>query len=150
MQPGDCAEFTRDGIGFRRVEQLWYTGRRHGRTVASTICGTRTAYDPGMFFNSAKFFGLEYQTYGTVAPERPANVQTMMWQDKSRRKLLRIDYSDRVLGFNALGIRLRHDVCERWLKRGETIEAVTPKLASALFDGEFTTNYANRLLTKYA
>ncbi len=147
---GDCAEFTRDGIGSRRVEQLWYTGRKHGRTVANTICGTPTAYNPGYFFNSAKFFGLEYQTYGTVAPVRPANVGTRLWQDVKLRKLLRINYNDRVLGFNALGIRLRHDVCEKWIKEGATIEYVTLNLRRALFDGEFTVDRTKKLALAYA
>lgn len=142
---GDCAEFRRDGIGSRRIEQLWYTGRKHGRTVARTICGTRTAYDQGVFFNSAKFFTIEYQTYGTIAPRRPAGVRTLLWQDNGRRKLLRIDYAERdrrVVGFNCLGIRLRHDLCEHWILRGEPIHDVVRQLRTVLFDGEFAPNYA--------
>ncbi|MEZ4689782.1 MAG: hypothetical protein R3A12_06220 [Ignavibacteria bacterium] len=35
--------------------------------MAQTICGKRTAYDPGIWFNSAKFLDIEYQTaYGLV------------------------------------------------------------------------------------
>ncbi|MDZ4698749.1 MAG: FAD-dependent oxidoreductase [Rhodothermales bacterium] len=33
---GDCAEFRRDGLGYRRIDQLWYTGRHQGRSVART------------------------------------------------------------------------------------------------------------------
>lgn len=142
---GDCAEFRRDGIGSRRIEQLWYTGRRHGRTVAQTICGKRTAYSPGVFFNSAKFFALEYQTYGMIAPRRPEGIRTLLWQDEKRRKLLRIDYGardGRVVGFNSLGVRLRHDLCEHWLLRRERIRDVVAQLRKALFDGEFAPNYA--------
>lgn len=142
---GDCAEFRRDGIGSRRIEQLWYTGRKHGRTVAQTICGKRTAYSPGVFFNSAKFFALEYQTYGMIAPRRPEGIRTLLWQDGERRKLLRIDYGardGRVVGFNCLGVRLRHDLCEHWLLRGARIRDVVGQLRNALFDGEFAPNYA--------
>lgn len=31
-----------------------------------TVCGGRTAYKPGVWFNSAKFFDIEYQAYGLV------------------------------------------------------------------------------------
>lgn len=136
---GDCAEFREDGIGSRRIEQLWYTGRKHAKTVARTICGWRTAYDKGVFFNSAKFFTLEYQTYGDIKPNRDPNVRTFLWQDDGR--LLRIDYaanSGRVVGFNLLGIRFRHDRCEHWLLQGATIDTVLDNLGDAQFDEEFT------------
>ena len=135
---GDCAEFQEDGIGSRRIEQLWYTGRKHAKTVARTICGWRTAYDKGIFFNSAKFFTLEYQTYGDIKPNRDPTVRTFLWQDA--RRLLRIDYAasdGRVAGFNLLGIRFRHDQCEHWILQGATIDTVLDHLGDARFDEEF-------------
>ena len=133
---GDCAEFQEEGIGSKRIEQLWYTGRMHGRTVAFSICGKRTAYDPGPFFNSAKFMTLEWQTYGDIAPVRTSGVETIVWQDG--RRLLRIDYDARkVLGFNAIGVRLRHEVCEQWLREGRSIDYVLARLREADFDSEF-------------
>ena len=68
---GDCAQHRRPGAGEVPIEQLWYTGRMQGETVAHTICGQPTAYRRGIWFNSAKFFNLEYQTYGQ-APAGPA------------------------------------------------------------------------------
>ena len=53
---GDCSEFKIAIPGQRSIEQVWYTGRMHGETVAETICGNRKAYNPGPWFNSAKFF----------------------------------------------------------------------------------------------
>ena len=50
----------------RPIEAVWYTGRMMGETLAQTICGNRIAYNPGHWFNSAKFFDIEYQTYGWV------------------------------------------------------------------------------------
>ncbi len=137
---GDCAEFDREGVGSRRIEQLWYTGRSHGRTVARSICGLRTAYDRGVFYNSAKFFTIEYQTYGDIQARQPEDVRTICWQDPVARKLLRIDFdadSRVVRGFNALGTRLRHDVCEHWLLRHATVDTVVKDLRRAHFDGEF-------------
>lgn len=132
---GDCAEFREDGIGSARIEQLWYTGRMHGKTVAQTICGRRTAYDPGPFFNSAKFFTIEWQTYGQISPG--GDVESILWHEG--RRLVRIDYdADRVLGFNLMGVRFRHEVCDRWLREGRSIDYVLDHLPQANFDEEFT------------
>ncbi len=145
---GDCAEFIRDGIGARRIEQLWYTGRQHGRCVARNICGLPTAYDKGVFFNSAKFFTIEYQTYGDIRPKPPDGVRTIAWKDGRRRKLLRIDYEEEsgiVRGFNALGTRLRHDVCEHWILSGATVAQVVREWDRAHFDAEFAPRHRRAL-----
>ena len=149
---GDCAEFRRDGIGSRRTEQLWYTGRNHGKTVARSICGQRTNYDCGVFFNSAKFFTIEYQTYGAIKPERDASTKSLFWQDQAAKKLLRIEYDaagGRVRGFNALGVRLRHDVCEHWILQGVSIDEVVRSLHIAEFDGEFSRSHARGVIREY-
>ena len=149
---GDCAEFDRDGIGIRRIEQLWYTGRNHGKTVAHTICGRRTAYDRGVFFNSAKFFTIEYQTYGDILPQRREGVRTVLWQNMKAKKLLRIDYDQRsgvVEGFNTLGLRLRHDVCEHWILQRAKVDWVVKNLRQAHFDPEFGRRHYRQLAATY-
>src|SRR5690606_31884774 len=64
---GDCVERSYALPGRNKIEQVWYTGRMMGEAVAQTICGSPTKYQPGPWFNSAKFFDIEYQTYGNVA-----------------------------------------------------------------------------------
>ena len=66
---GDCVEVKDPVFGRRSIEQVWYTGRMMGEVVAKTICGQKTKYVPGHWFNSAKFFDIEYQTYGLVGAE---------------------------------------------------------------------------------
>ena len=149
---GDCAEFRTDGIGSKRIEQLWYTGRMHGKAVARTICGDRTAYDPGPFFNSAKFFSIEWQTYGSITPVRGPGVDTLLWQDVRRKQSVRIDFEKegrRVLGFNLLGVRYRHDVCERWLRAERSIDYVLAHLSEANFDPEFARRHEPQLTQSY-
>jgi len=63
---GDCAQFDEPVAGRRNLEQVWYTGRIMGETLAASLCGERKKYTPGHWFNSAKFFDIEYQTYGWV------------------------------------------------------------------------------------
>ena len=135
---GDCAEFNADGIGNRRIEQLWYTGRAHGKVVAQTLCGRRTPYFRGIFFNSAKFFTIEYQTYGDILPHPGPEVRSQLFE--SGRKLLRVNSdmeTGRVLGFNALNLRLRQDQCETWIRSGTHVEEVLSSLKKARFDTEF-------------
>ena len=149
---GDCAEFREDGIGHKPVEQLWYSGRRQGQTVARTICGERTAYRRGIFFNSAKFFTIEYQTYGDVRPEPTADVETVCWAAPEEKKLIRIDYAaedGRVLGFNTLGVRYRQDVCEGWIRDGRPVDHVLRHLREANFDPEFARRHEQALARQY-
>jgi len=144
---GDCAEFREKGIGNRRIEQLWYTGRKHGRTVAHTICGRRTPYDAGPYFNSAKFFTIEWQTYGRIRARRAEGVETLLWRDPRRPRLVRIDFDqDRVLGFNLLGVRFRHEVCDRWLREGRGVDYVLDHLREAHFDEELSGTRLHRHL----
>jgi NAD(P)H-nitrite reductase large subunit len=63
---GDCVELSNPNPGRRPIEAVWYTGRIMGKTVAQTICDQPTKYDPGIWFNSAKFFDIEYQVYGDI------------------------------------------------------------------------------------
>ena len=90
---GDCAQFKTPLPGRRPLEQVWYTGKMHGETVAHTITGKKLKYNPGIWFNSAKFFDIEYQTYGLLPSKLPENEETFFWIDKvTRKKSLRINF----------------------------------------------------------
>ena len=39
---GDCAEFRNPLEGRKQIEQVWYTGKIMGETIAETITGERT------------------------------------------------------------------------------------------------------------
>jgi NAD(P)H-nitrite reductase large subunit len=137
---GDCVEHRQPKEGRKSIEQIWYTGRIMGETVAKTICVERTAYQPGVFFNSAKFFDLEYQIYGDVPAQLPEGIQTFYWQHPTKDLALRINYrtdNKAVTGFNALGIRLRHAVCDEWINKQYKFDYVLKHLKEANFDPEF-------------
>ena len=111
-----------------------------GEVVAETICGNPRAYDPGVWFNSAKFFDIEYQTYGIVPSDLPGNQRSFYWQHESEDKFLRMVFekdSFKLLGINALGIRLRHEVCDRWIWEGITVFKALESFGDANFDPEF-------------
>ena len=71
---GDCAQASNPLPGRRPVEAIWYTGRMMGENVAYNICKKKIAYDPGIWFNSAKFLDIEYQVYGNVQSRPPENL----------------------------------------------------------------------------
>ncbi|AQG80990.1 NAD(P)/FAD-dependent oxidoreductase [Spirosoma montaniterrae] len=142
---GDCNEFREpvfgsDGAPRKANEQIWYTGRMHGETLAQTLCGKRTAYQPGVFFNSAKFFDIEYQTYGTVNAQLAEGEQTLYWEATNGEQCLRINYladGQRVVGLHGFGLRLRHAVVDRWIRDKQPLSYVLARLREANFNPEF-------------
>lgn len=148
---GDCAEFRDAAVGHRPVEQLWYTARRHGETVAATICGRPTPYDRGVFFNSAKFFTVEYQTYGDVPIEPSDGEASFVWTDAPGRRLVRLVWEregGRVRGVLLLGVRHRHAVWRRWIEEGRRIDDVLARLPEADFDPEFADRHVPDLVAR--
>jgi len=143
---GDCAEL-RTPEGERNViQQVWYTGRFQGEVCAENVLGGTQDYVKRTWFNSAKFLDIEYQVYGDV-PNLPHDGQhNLYWEHESGRKSLRIVHDGHtVLGFNLMGIRYRHDVCERWIEAGASIDDVLPKLGDANFDPEFHARHEGQI-----
>lgn len=140
---GDCAEFHQHPTGRRNMEQVWYTGKMMGETVAQTICGTKTAYKPGIWFNSAKFFDIEYQTYGWVWAQPKENEAVLYWEHNDGKKCLKLIYDNNngsFLAVNVFGIRLRHKVLDYWIKNETKIEEVLQNLEDANFEPQFYEN----------
>lgn len=142
---GDCAEQKEPVAGRRSIEAVWYTGRMMGETLAQTLCETKTAYQPGPWFNSAKFFDIEYQTYGQVSSTpKPDEENQWFWQHPQKNILLRWAFhpdTHRLLGINSFGIRIRHEVLQDWLLSDTTVETALENFPAATFDPEFTQNY---------
>jgi NAD(P)H-nitrite reductase large subunit len=149
---GDCAEFREPLPGRKAIEQVWYTGRMHAEAVAQTICGNRTAYKPGVWFNSAKFFDIEYQVYGQVNNQPGPDEDHLYWEHKDGRRAVRIVSDKRsgaVTGINLMGIRYRHAVCDGWIRRKTHVEQVLDELQHAAFDPEFFVDYTSSLRSVY-
>ncbi len=149
---GDCAERTEDIPGRQPVEQVWYTARMMGETVARTLCGERTPYAPGPWFNSAKFFDIEFQTYGSVPNVAGEDDSEMYWEHPSGRKAVHLVWnrtSNRFTGINAFGIRLRHACFDRWLRENRSIDYVMEHLAEANFDPEFSPRHEPEIAARF-
>lgn len=149
---GDCAQHKQAPEGRRPVEQIWYTGKIMGETVAKTICGNRTEYEPGIFYNSAKFLDIEYQTYGSVPANKPENLASFVWQHESKNLLVRINFnkeSGAVTGVNTFGIRMRHEIWDQWIANKTPIEKVLIDLSKANFDPELFKRYESEIVQAY-
>lgn len=149
---GDCAEFKTALPGRRKIEQVWYTGKMHGEVLAQTLTTHRSSYTPGVWFNSAKFFDIEYQTYGMILPQLPEDEGTFFWKDPKAHRCLRINYKKNdlnVVGFNFFGIRARHSVCEDWILNKKSLKEVIELLPKANFDPEFFKPYEQDLVNHY-
>ena len=151
---GDCAE-QHEPIGNRRpIEAVWYTGRMMGETVAQTICGNRMEYKPGHWFNSAKFFDIEYQTYGWVFSSRGMKEyeEQFHWRHPEEWLCLTISFeknSKKFLGINTFGIRMRHEIFDRWLTEERSVDYVVEHLIDANFDPEFYSHYEKDIAEAY-
>jgi len=149
---GDCAE-QHESIEQRRpIEAVWYTGRMMGEALAQTICGNKTPYNPGHWFNSAKFLDIEYQTYGWVWAEPKENEQHFYWEHESGKKSIRLNYDKNThefFGINNFGIRMRHEFFDKVLTEKKPVEYVLEHLADANFDPEFYQLHEAEIVAKF-
>lgn len=145
---GDCAEQEESKGNRPPIEAVWYTGRMMGEVVAQTICENKTAYKPGNWFNSAKFLDIEYQTYGWVFNQPKAGDDDFYWKHPHENICIHIHYeksSRKFKGINAFGIRLRHEVMDKWLNESKTVDHVINNLNQANFDPEFYKDHTHQI-----
>lgn len=151
---GDCAEFHEAPASDRKnIEQVWYTGRMHGETLAYNLTHQKPVpYQPGVWFNSAKFLDIEYQTYGHVPPSWEEHIGSFYWEHQGGKACLRILYqkSDMaIIGVNSFGWRLRHEFFDRAITEGWSLEKVLANLNKANFNPEFFKAFHLEVLKKY-
>ena len=150
---GDCAE-QEIAIGNRRpIEAVWYTGKMMGEALAQTLVGKPMQYNPGNWFNSAKFFDIEYQTYGWVFAKPLANEEQFYWEHKSGKIAVRISFDkndNTFLGINTFGIRMRHEFFDTVLNENKSVQFVIENLKKANFDPEFFKHYEKEIQVAFA
>jgi NAD(P)H-nitrite reductase large subunit len=127
---GDCAE-----LPGGRVEQTWYAARAQGEHAAAVMCGHTAIYRPPFRHDSAKFFDIEYQSYGVV----DTAYASWTWAPEDGQRFVRICYDAHtrcVVGAHALGVRMRQDVWSAWINEGVSIDTVLRTIRNACFDPE--------------
>lgn len=149
---GDCVERSYELPRRKNIEQVWYTGRMMGEVLAQTICGIPTPYEPGPWFNSAKFFDIEYQTYGTVPNTLTADDDDFYWEHADGKKAMHFVWnkvSKEFVGINSFGIRLRHECFDRWLREKKDIQYILNNLPNANFDPEFFQRNEDQIMNAF-
>lgn len=148
---GNCAE-PRNKAYKNKFAANWYTARMMGETLAHTICGNKTAYNPDHLFDAAKFLSIEFQSYGTVnSIAAPGNAQ-FHWKHELENKSITVEYSKdshHFLGIHAYGIRLRHEIINRWLAEKQTVHYVLTNLHQANFEIEFSQTYEKEIVSMF-
>jgi NAD(P)H-nitrite reductase large subunit len=148
---GDCAEFDPPIKGRPAIEQIWYTGRMHGECIGRTLAGRKTEYKPVNFYNSAKLLDIEFQVYSEEVVVTREN-EHFFWKSDDGLKSIRFYFeknTGRFIAVFLLGIRYRHEVCDRWITEKRSIEYVLQHLEDANFDPEFYKRYENEILFIY-
>jgi NADPH-dependent 2,4-dienoyl-CoA reductase/sulfur reductase-like enzyme len=149
---GDCVERSYELPGRKTIEQVWYTGRMMGEVLAQSLCGNPTRYEPGPWFNSAKFFDIEYQTYGTVSNVPKQGEEQFYWEHASGKKAMHFVWNKQTkefIGINTFGVRLRHECFDRWLRDKKEIQFVMDNLALANFDPEFYRRHESEITSAF-
>lgn len=149
---GDCAQFRQPEAKALTIEQQWYSARLHGETLAKNLLGKRSPYRRGPWFNSAKFFDIEYQAYGLVPSALGDELDSLYWQHEAKKKSIRLIYnrqSAELRGVILLSVRYRHDLCHHWLQNKYTIHEVIKEISAANFDPEFFQRYEQELQRQY-
>jgi NADPH-dependent 2,4-dienoyl-CoA reductase/sulfur reductase-like enzyme len=147
---GDCANVAW-ADGTRRPEQLWYTARDQGRVAARSMLGDDVSYRRGTWYNSAKFFDLEYTTAGWVpallnwdnkpldpGPDLRSWFQRVPGAFVSQRIVCK---GERVVGFNFLGSRWDHEPLLQWIDERRSLAWVLEHLGEAQFDEELSPRF---------
>jgi NAD(P)H-nitrite reductase large subunit len=148
---GDCAEIQQPQDGRRPIEAVWYTGKIMGQTLAKTLNGQITAYHPGHWFNSAKFFDIEYQTYGLAPAKLSDNQEEFYWEKKNKAVRIVFNKVNQVFeGINTFGIRMRQDFFEKVLDRKESVSFVIKNLEKANFDPEFFKKFEKEIKQEFS
>ncbi len=135
---GDCVQIDLPDRDQPLHEPIWYAARLHGQLAARSMLGDPIHYDPPIFYNSAKFFDVEYTTVGDVK-DLPSGTKTLFRRhpDKPISQRIVVNPDDQVIGFSMLGSNWDHTVLTRWVKERRSLSFVREHLRRAQFDHEF-------------
>ena len=144
---GDVAEIHRDGAS-PLIEQIWYSAKRQGELAGLAMLGDSIDYQPPLYYNSSKFFEIEFTTVGKVvdfpapgnplASDAPNGARSFFSRPGDRERSVRVvEHDGAVIGFNMLGSRWNHTILERWIHERRSLDHVMEHLHEAQFDVEF-------------
>ena len=98
------------------------------------------------------FGDIEFQTYGLVNAEPGEDEQHFHWEHKDGEKALTIAFdpaTSKFLGINTFGIRMRHEIFDRWLTEERDLEFILKNFREANFDPEFYDRHEKEIFSSF-
>lgn len=133
---GDCVEIMNPEGEKNFMRQIWYSARDMGLIAAENMAGAKKWYDPGPWYNSAKFFSKEYTVCGRMDNENKEEKE-FLYQDDNHS--VRILYNPKqVLGFSMIGSRWDHILLLEWINQQKNLDFFLSNYKKALFEAEFS------------
>lgn len=127
---GDCAEIKLADSGRTLIEQLWYSADKQGRAAAFSMCGDPRPYDPGIFFNSAMFFDVDYVSIGSGRyPDDGQDDETLV-SPNGRAARRFISRSGVLTGMTSVGANDPAHVVMELVREGASVDKAKARLDS--------------------
>lgn len=133
---GDCVEIESGGGRENFTRTIWYSARDMGEIAGRNMLGDRIEYDPGPWYNSAKFFELEYTGCGQIMPRNPNEKNYFFLDEKAEQSVRVVHNGNEVLGFSMIGSRWDHSVLLRFIEERRSLEYFLDHGSEAAFDPE--------------
>jgi NADPH-dependent 2,4-dienoyl-CoA reductase/sulfur reductase-like enzyme len=135
---GDCAEIVNPDGRDNFIRTIWYSARDMGRVAGCNMTGGRDVYDPGPWYNSAKFFDLEYTVCGKIFPEGGDEENYLFIDRKTEQSVRAVHNGRQVLGFTMVGKRWDHSVLLEFIRENRSLEYFLNHYREAVFEPENT------------
>ncbi len=139
---GDCVERKNVNKDEPPIISIWYTSRDMGKIAGKNILGDEISYSMGKWYNSAKFFDLEYTSVGHYLPVNNTE-KNIYIESKYANSIqtVRLVHQDNIItGFSALGSRWDHEIIQRLIDDKKTIEYFKENYKQAQFNPELFCN----------
>jgi len=125
---GDCAEIAAGEGKSTYIEQLWYGAMHQGAHVARAMLGDTRSYDPGIFYNSAKFFDVDYLYLGAVRGRDDGLEEETVVSGNGKAARRFIHRNGIVTGISAVGTRDRAEMLLPMVQNGMALAQAKSQL----------------------
>ncbi len=133
---GDCVEIENGTGEDNFVRTIWYSARDMGIAAGRNMLGDDEDYDPGPWYNSAKFIELEFTSCGRIFPRKDGE-KNYIFVDRDHEQSVRVVHNEeQVLGFSMIGTRWDHSVLLRFIEESRDLEYFLEHYREAFFDPE--------------
>jgi NADPH-dependent 2,4-dienoyl-CoA reductase/sulfur reductase-like enzyme len=152
---GDCVEIFAEGSGKGFIRTIWYSARDMGEIAGRNMLGDGVPYDPGPWYNSAKFLEKEYTACGANRPvstgggghgggsepadsaEESGSFEEYVYIAPDKTNSVRVVHENGALrGFSMIGGRWNHDVLLDFIAKHRDLEYFFRHYREALFEPE--------------